>query len=82
MSELESTVAAARDRLNGLKAGRDSRKRRSKDKGGSSDSDGDMIPGSLMKHYESRAKKIVKLKRKRNWSPRLKDCGEAPLRLK
>ena len=64
MSELESAVAAARDRLNGLKAGRDSRKRRSKDKGGSSDSDGDMIPRSLMKDYESRAKKIVKLKRK------------------
>jgi histone deacetylase 6 len=63
MSELESAVAAARDRLNGLKAGRDSRKRRSKDKG-SSDSDGDMIPRSLMQDYESRAKKIVKLKRK------------------
>ena len=26
--------------------------------------------------------KSIKLKRKRNWSPRLKDCGEAPLRLK
>ena len=25
---------------------------------------------------------FVKLKRKRNCSPRLKDCGEAPLRLK
>ena len=44
MSELESAVAAARDRLNGLKAGRDSRKRRSKDKG-SSDGVGDMFKG-------------------------------------
>ena len=63
MSELESSVAAARDRLNSLKADCDSRKRRSKDKS-SNDSDGDMIPRSLMKDYESRAKKIVKLKRK------------------
>lgn len=63
MSELESSVAAARDRLNSLKADCDSRKRRSKDKS-SNDSDGDMIPRTLMQDYENRAKKIVKLKRK------------------
>jgi len=64
VSELELNVAAARDKLNGLKASRDSRKRRSKNKSQSGEDDGGMIPRNLMGDYEDRAKKILKMKRK------------------
>ena len=72
ISELELGVASSRDRLNGLKAERDLRKRRSKEKDGD-DLDGggegggnhdDMIPRSLLRDYQDRAKKIIKMKRR------------------